>query len=155
MPKPDDVGVGTALLVLNEEGELLLGKRKGAHRAGHWCCPGGWLDRDDTSTESAVIREALEETSLVVKWAEPFCWTTEDHPELGVRTVTLYHITGADHWEGTPQVAEPEKCDEWRWFSLLDLPHPLFPTLDGVVKELQERLFQESLDDFTRPGGTL
>ncbi|MDB4277993.1 NUDIX domain-containing protein [Deltaproteobacteria bacterium] len=136
MPKPDDVGVGTAMVVLNAEGEILLGKRKGAHRAGHWSFPGGWLDRADTETAHAAIRETLEETGIVVRKAVQHIWVTEDHPSIQTRTVTLYHITRAGEWSGDPMVMEPDKCEVWRWFRLDDLPSPLFPGLQGAIDRL-------------------
>lgn len=141
MPKPDDVGVGTAVIVLNETGQILLGKRKGAHRAGHWACPGGWLDRDDSSTDIAAIREVKEETDIEIRRIEPLCWTTEDHPELGVRTVTLYHLAVKDNdgWAGEPEVTEPEKCEEWGWFNTSDLPDPCFPGLKEAVMKLRRK----------------
>ena len=138
MPKPDDVGVGTALIVINSEGLILLGLRKGAHRAGHWSCPGGWLDREDKTTEEAVIRETLEETGLVVKGASHVCWTSEDHPEMGVRTITLYHVSANSRWEGTPEVIEPNKCERWDWFHPTELPSPLFPGIAEAVENLYD-----------------
>jgi 8-oxo-dGTP diphosphatase len=136
MPKPDDVGVGTAMVVLNAEGQILLGLRKGAHRAGHWSFPGGWLDRADTETAHAAIRETEEETGLVVHKAAQHIWVTEDHPSIETRTVTLYHITRAGEWEGIPEVMEPNKCVRWRWFDLDNLPSPLFPGLQGAIDRL-------------------
>ena len=139
MPRPNNVGVGTALLIFNRDRKVLLGKRKGAHRAGCWAPPGGWLDRPDVSTEEAVIRETFEETGLVVRFAERFFWTTEDQPELGARTVTLYHLARPHDWSGTPEVREPNKCDEWRWFALDDLPGPMFPGVGEALDEYRER----------------
>jgi len=138
VPKPDDVGVGTALLVLNEKKQLLLGKRKGAHCAGTWCCPGGWMDRTDKTSSEAVIREAAEECGIEVQFAEPFIWTTEDHEELGVRTVTLYHTAISGDWTGTPAILEPEKCDGWEWFDLDTIPDQLFPGLRETIAALRE-----------------
>ncbi len=136
MPRPNDVGVGTAIVILNDQLQILLGKRKGAHQAGVWACPGGWLDRSDKRTEEAVIREALEETGLIIGDVGGFMWTTEDHPDF--RTVTLYHIT--DDFQGEPKVMEPEKCEEWRWFDLDQLPDSLFPGMQDVIAELKEYL---------------
>lgn len=136
MPKPDDVGVGTALLILNEKGQILLGKRKGAHRAGYWSFPGGWLDRSDTETKFAVIRETAEETGLIVHDAEQHLWVTEDHPEIGVRTVTLYHIARPGQWNGIPEVLEPDKCEKWGWYYPHSLPSPLFPGLRGAIDQI-------------------
>lgn len=131
MPKPDDVGVGTAVLIFNEDGQVLLGKRKGSHRAGHWSCPGGWLDREDQTSSEAVIREAAEEVGLSLASAVPLTWTSEDHPDIGVRTVTLYHV--CLNWSGEVQLLEPDKCGEWSWFDLDSLPSPLFPGVKGAI----------------------
>jgi 8-oxo-dGTP diphosphatase len=55
-------GVGAVILT---DGGVVLIKRKHEPLAGHWSLPGGTLDLGET-LESAVAREALEETGLVV-----------------------------------------------------------------------------------------
>jgi len=136
MPKPNDVGVGTAILLINNKCAVLLGMRKGAHRANTWSCPGGWIDRSDTSTDLAIIREVEEEVGLVVDEVEHLCWITEDHPEIACRSITLYHVAWVGMWYGEPEVMEPDKCVEWRWFPLDDLPSPLFPGIQDAVTQL-------------------
>lgn len=142
MPKPNDVGVGTALFILNEAGMILLGLRAGAHRANTWCCPGGWIDRPDETTDLSAVREALEEAGLTVdgNCTIHLCWTSEDHPELGVRTITLYHVALPGSWSGTPTRMEPHKCSEWRWFALENLPENLFPGVAEAVEKLKDLL---------------
>src|SRR3990167_9183934 len=112
MPKPDDVGVGVAALI-SKNRMILLGLRKGAHRAGFWACPGGWIDRPDKRTEDTCTREVKEETGIIVHRIEPLCWTSEDHERF--RTVTLYHLCVYEDgdYEGEPQVLEPHKCERW------------------------------------------
>jgi 8-oxo-dGTP diphosphatase len=147
MSKPDDVGVGTAIFVLDASNKILLGKRKGAHRAGHWSVPGGWVDREDSDIKVAVIREAYEETGITVKYAEQLCWVTEDHPEIETRTVTLYYITWNGEWSGTPYVAEPNKCEVWEWFDLDDLPSPLFPGMEDAIRLLEQEIVKDQMWD--------
>jgi 8-oxo-dGTP diphosphatase len=144
MPKPDDVGVGTAIFILNNQRQVLLYLRKGAHASGLWAVPGGWMDRADTSSEVAIARETLEETGIQVVRAYPLCWTTEDHKDLGVRTVTLYHYTLAGGWNYVtslrPQLMEPNKAEKWAWFDLDELPDNLFPKLPEAVAKLKATL---------------
>lgn len=145
MPKPDDVGVGTALILMNRNtGEVLLGKRKGAHAAGFWALPGGWLDRGDCNMSNAVLRELEEETGLVADFndytPEFFRATTEDHEKF--RTVTIIHslLVG----ESLPPVLmEPDKCEQWGWFQHWNLPQPVFPNLAQAIKDFafQQKVF--------------
>ena len=138
MPRPNNVGIGTALILFNNLGQVLLGKRRGSHRAGYYSVPGGWLDREDKSIEAAVVRETAEETGVTVSTAQPFCWTTEDHPEIGVRTVTLFHTSYTNDWLGIPQLMEPEKCEGWYWYDLSNLPSPLFPCVQTALDKFDE-----------------
>ena len=52
------------LVILNDDNEILLIKRKKAGRE-YWVFPGGSIEAGETA-EVAAVREALEELSLVV-----------------------------------------------------------------------------------------
>lgn len=152
MPKPNDAGVGTAVFILNEKGEILLMLRKGAHRAGHWAVPGGWIDRLDPSTNISAIREVKEETGIEVRRLHHVGWTSEDHPKLGVRSISLYHVALPGEWEGDPRIMEPHKCEELRWFDLQDLPETTFPGLTDAVSTLILWQFERRLVEADREG---
>ena len=136
MPRPSDVGVGTAIVVFRRNlttlrTEILLGLRKGSHATGVWACPGGWLDRTDTSTVAAVVRELEEETGIKVN---PFFVyqkevTIENHVDAGFSCVTVYHTTHINTGI-EPEIREPNKCEMWAWFPITNLPKNLFPGLD-------------------------
>lgn len=148
MPRSPDVGVGTAVLIFNDQGQLLLMKRAGAHWADHWSVPGGWLDRTDTSSEQAVIREAFEEVDLCLSRADRFTWTTEDNPEIGCRTITLYHMAGPESWAGEPRIMEPHKCSELHWVYRDQLPEKMFPGSREVIQNFPDQtLFRNSTED--------
>jgi len=59
---------GAAVVILNENNELLLLKRsmKSGWMPGKWGLPGGKLESGET-TEDAAIRETKEETGLTVR----------------------------------------------------------------------------------------
>lgn len=131
MPRPNDVGVGVAAVIVRDKKVLLL-KRKGAHAAGKWSVPGGWIDRVDISIPTVVAREIHEETGLYVTETQLYTVTMEDHEDLNCRTVTVYHRV----WEvsGEPKIMEPEKCSEIGWFSWDEIVKlDLFPGLMNVL----------------------
>jgi 8-oxo-dGTP diphosphatase len=132
--------VGLGVMILNENNEVLLMLRQGAHGAGEWSFPGGHVEFGDTLFETAK-REVKEETDLdidqfeLVSVCDEFRYIKTDgkhYVNLGV----LGHYKG-----GEPKNAEPHKCKEIGWFSLDELPKNLFePTeisiqnhKDGVV----------------------
>ena len=96
MPRPENVGVGIAVVILDRDGRVLLLRRSGAHAAGRWSVPGGWVDAEDASLLDAVRREAREEVEVEVVEAHQVGATTEYHEDLGVRTVTVYFLCGAE-----------------------------------------------------------
>lgn len=127
MPKPNDVGVGTALVIRNDQNQVLMFRRKGAHASGTWCFPGGWIDRTDDTLELACIREAAEEVGLDI--TEPVSLlgvTTENFQDF--RSVTIYYWTrlpvGAK-----PEILEPHKACDLTWVTVSKYPEPVFPSI--------------------------
>jgi ADP-ribose pyrophosphatase YjhB (NUDIX family) len=72
--------VVTLVVVENERGEVLMGRRAIEPGYGHWCLPGGFVNDDEHPAASAV-RECLEE----------ICAAVEIQRLLGV-----YHIQKSD-----------------------------------------------------------
>lgn len=110
---PGSVCVGTAAAVFRE-GKLLLLKRDGSHGAGQWSVPGGWLDKGELITEGAA-RELFEETGLRLEPKWDIGYTEDFHPE-GVHDVCFW-VLMEDDGESEPQIMEPDKCQEIRWFT--------------------------------------
>jgi 8-oxo-dGTP diphosphatase len=129
------VGVG---VVVRRGEQVLLGLRQGSHGAGEWALPGGRIDPGETPEQTAD-RELTEESGLTaVGLRSTGDWTTDLFPAESQHWVTLYTVC---EWDGSdPQIMEPHKCVEWRWFSWEDLPSPLFA---GVL-ELRRRYPQLS-----------
>jgi hypothetical protein len=44
-----------------------------------------------------------------------------------------------EHSKGEPKVLEPDEIVEWRWFDLNDLPKPLYPASEQVLKNFFSR----------------
>lgn len=131
MKKYPRVGIG--VMMQNETGEVLLGLRQGSHGAGEWSFPGGHLEWGETVFETAV-REVKEETGLsvgkmeLISVADEMRYIKTDNKHylnIGVR---------AEYAGGEPQVREPEKCKEWRWFSLNNLPEKILEGTELIVR---------------------
>lgn len=131
MKKYPRVGIG--VMMQNETGEVLLGLRQGSHGAGEWSFPGGHLEWGETVFETAV-REVKEETGLsvgkmeLISVADEMRYIKTDNKHylnIGVR---------AEYIGGEPQVREPEKCKEWRWFSLNNLPEKILEGTELIVR---------------------
>jgi len=123
--------VGVACIV-QKEGKLLLGRRKGAHGAGYWSCPGGHLEFGE-SIEACAHRELLEETGLrptslrLGPWVENLMEGGQKH------YITLFVFI--DAFVGKPALLEPEKCEGWEWFSAEALPEPLFSSIVSLIEK--------------------
>ncbi|HDM8216554.1 nucleotide triphosphate diphosphatase NUDT15 [Vibrio campbellii] len=129
MDKQVRVGVATIIL---RDGAILLGERVGSHGANTWATPGGHLELGE-SIEDCAKREVLEETGLIVDSIEKFTFTNDIFEKEGKHYVTLFVV--ASSASGEPQVTEPDKCKQWKWCRLDDLPEPLFLPLINLLKE--------------------
>lgn len=131
---PTVVQVGIGVLIVNNDGKILLGKRRGAHGAGRWQPPGGKPDVGEKFVDTAK-REVLEETGLVVDRVEPITFTDDYFAADHLHFATLYYL--ARNFRGQPQNMEPKKCEGWQWFGLNELPEPLF-LINAILPELKQ-----------------
>jgi len=118
-------GVGV-LVILKYNDKVLLGKRKGSHGEGEWSFPGGHLELNETIDECGK-REVFEETGIIIhdtpigidEYTNDFFMNEKKH------YITLYQKYGIDNIL-IPKLMEPDKCFEWGWFDINNLPEPLF-----------------------------
>jgi ADP-ribose pyrophosphatase YjhB (NUDIX family) len=125
-------------LCVDDEGRILLTRRRWEPYAGMWDLPGGFLGEDEDPLD-ALRRELLEETGLVVEpheWFGAFLVPYGEGP--GTRTVLnlvwLSRVVG-----GTPCAADD--VTELRWFALDELP----PLREIAMAEPLQRWLELSL----------
>lgn len=87
--------VGVGVLVLNERGYVLLGKRYGSHGSGTLALPGGHLELHE-SFQDCAAREVLEETAIELDQTEP---VHPDPVQLGDPSSTP-SSPGVQAWSG-------------------------------------------------------
>jgi len=118
-------GVGVlAILIYNNK--VLLGKRKGSHGDGEWCFPGGHMELNETPNECAK-RELNEETGIYLGEKEgiDMGYTNDIFYTYKKHYITLYQLFNLDKML-IPELKEPDKCYQWLWCDIDNLPDPLF-----------------------------
>ena len=131
---PQHPRVGVAVIV-RRGNAVLLGKRRSAsHGDGVWQFPGGHLEWGEAIADCAR-REALEETGLGVEVEGYGPYTNDTFAATDTQPakhyVTLFVLTRSE--QGEAQRLEPDKCDEWRWFTWDALPEPLFLPIQHLL----------------------
>lgn len=131
----DYIGVGCGAFIINDKGELLLQLRNKAPEKEYWSIPGGRVELFETF-EEAVKREVKEETGVEV----------EIISLLGI----CDHIIKNEerHWvspsylckivEGEPQILEPTKHLDIKWFSLDKLPEKITITTKDAIRNYKK-----------------
>ena len=124
-------GVGVGVMILNENGEVLLGKRhndpikadSALHGEGSWTMPGGKLDFKEGLKDGA-IREAFEETGIKANHESLELLSIANEIVHDAHFVTIGFV--CRDFEGQPVIMEPDEITEWKWFNLNNLPSPIF-----------------------------
>lgn len=137
----DYIGVGVTFFCHDGVGRFVMGKRSKNARDehGHWDLGGGGIEFGE-SAEDTVRREIREEYGAEVLALE----------FLGYMDVHREHGGAPTHWISlafkvlvdTAEIrnAEPDMCDEVRWFSMDDLPEDVHSQLPRFLEQYKERL---------------
>ena len=104
------------------DNKILLGKRKGSHGTGEYSLPGGHIEFSE-SFEFCVKRETEEEAGIKIK----------NIKFLSASNIFRYEnrqdiqINFSADWESGEERTDPkEKIGDWNWYSLDNLPSPIF-----------------------------
>lgn len=108
-------------IIIRRGDKILLGKRKGAYGAGSWCLPGGHLEAWEAMVDAAA-RELKEETGLTANKFRFANLVNDRKPNNQCFQIGFV----AEGVEGEPKILEPDRCEEWRWCDVNDLPNPIF-----------------------------
>lgn len=133
------IGVG---VVIEKDGLILLGHRVnnykdtgGIYEPDSWTLPGGKQEYDETIEECAM-REVKEETDLTVSDIKIFGASDDIAPSKHFITV---HTIGK-YVSGNVSVMESDKIDEWRFFSLDELPENIYSPSKKTIELYKERI---------------
>lgn len=121
--------VGVAVILRDQRGRVLLGRRATGDYAGLWCIPCGYVEWDEDVREAAR-REFEEETGVTVDLGDVVAVHSNFH-NRDKQTVGIWFEGHAISGELHPVDGELTELD---WFEPGDPPELAFPT-DGLVLE--------------------
>lgn len=130
------VGIG---VLVQKNGKFLLGRRMGKHGRNTWSVPGGHLEFGETFEECAA-REVLEESNVKIKNIKFYTSVNNVFRDENKHSVTIFMLS--DWSSGIAKTTEPDKFIDVGWFSLNDLPSPLFLPVIQLQKTKPE-LFKQ------------
>ena len=129
--------IGTAVVILDKQNRVLLGKRLNKKAGyGKYAVPGGKVE-DTENVWEAIIRETFEETGLQLDE-----FSIEELPSthaVGDQMITKWFLCTTFY--GVLENREPEKCEDWLWFDLNNLPENLWLGTGKTLELINERVF--------------
>ena len=124
----------SACVILNEDNEVVVIKRRFEPNAGGWALPSGYIEIDQNPEECAVD-EMWEETGLEGK-VERFLGYFSDYSPIYEKVISfgfLMKIIGGELRAGDDAV-------EARYVALDKLPEIVFPSHVAFLKKVKEKL---------------
>lgn len=123
--------VGVAVVVLDEDGRILLGRRSAGGNVGEWCIPCGYVEWGEDIREAAR-REFAEETGLDVQIGDVCAVHSNFHNPASLTVGVWFYATVAGG-----KASASDDLDRVGWFAPSDPPEPLaFPTDRLVLADL-------------------
>lgn len=129
--KRPDIGVG--VLVVNQDGHILLSRRLKPYGYGKLALPGGHVEWMETLVQTAK-REVLEETGIRLKKCEEMRdYTEELNRKMDKHYATFYLIAEMPKNQ-KPRDTEPHKHGSWSWYDPFNLPRHAWNPTKRLVK---------------------
>ena len=132
-------GVGVGIIILNEQKEILIGKRKGGLSPAY-SIPGGHLEAGETFEEAAK-KEVFEETGLIIENPKVFCVTNNlrTYQKQGIHFISVSLIV--TRFSGDVINKEPDKCESWNWYPIDQIPDPQFDASEFAINCFAKKKF--------------
>lgn len=120
-----------------QDGKLLLMRRYNTGwMDGMYSLISGHIDGGESVTD-AMIREAYEEAKITLSKKDLKPATVLHRRSPDQEYIDFFFV--AEKWEGTPEIGEPDKCDDLAWFDIDNLPHNILPYIKDALHHYKRR----------------
>jgi len=128
------------VVVIEKDGQVLLGKRAGSYGKGQWGLPQGYIEFDEDFLTTA-IREVKEETGLTVE-IRSIINVVSNFLAPRLHTLAIILLAGVE--TGEPCAADDLETLEW--FPLSGpLPEMAFEADEFIIRRVQMTILEERL----------
>ncbi len=133
--------IASSYLILIKDEKVLLSRRfQTGYMDGHYSLPAGHVDEGET-VEDCLVREVEEEIGVRIKKKDISLVHVVHRKEVDIRLDFFYTANG---FLGKVRNAEPDKCDDLRWFKLDQLPDNILPYIkQAIEKSRQQTLYSD------------
>ncbi|MEK7482241.1 MAG: NUDIX domain-containing protein [Patescibacteria group bacterium] len=143
MTKTKNQELASGVMIMRGD-KVLLGRRhedpekadSELHGEATWTMPGGKVDFGER-LDSAACRETEEETGLKIQSEMLEIISIKDEIIPDVHFITIGFL--CHEIEGEAKVMEPDEIVEWQWFSLDNLPSPVYAPSLKIIESFQEK----------------
>lgn len=135
----------SSYVIFERDGQVLLARRyQTGYRDGEYGLPAGHIEAKEYASETA-IREIKEEVGVDIAPADliPVHIMHRHCPDH--ERVDFFFV--AKKWQGELRNAEPEKCDDIRWFDFDKLPPDTIPYIRTAIEHYRAGKFFSERED--------
>ncbi|NDI33935.1 NUDIX hydrolase [Chengkuizengella sediminis] len=141
MNQPIFYGSVHVLFYQNENEVLLLKRQNTGFEDGKWGTVAGKIDGKE-EVVSAAIREANEEAGVIIDSTEVHVVGVMHRNNIKNEWIDFY--VKVDLWQGEIVNAEPDKCEELKWFKLDKLPDNMIPCIRKAIEKNHKQMWFDS-----------
>ena len=130
----EKIKIGAGLLII-QDGKILMTRRRSSLGNGEYGTVGGHVELNEHPTEAA-IREAKEELDIEI--GNLHFLDCASIIKYGKHYIDISFT--AEIISGKPKIMEPDKLESVDWYSLDNLPGPIFEPIKAVIDAYKTKM---------------
>jgi ADP-ribose pyrophosphatase YjhB (NUDIX family) len=128
---------GAFLFLINEKQILLYKRKDTTHFQNYYGVVSGNVEENEIF-ESAIIREAEEETGIKIKQND--LKAVHVMHRIDEQDESMYVFFLAEKWEGEIENKEPNRCEELIWATIEELPENIVPYVKDAIESYTKQI---------------
>lgn len=133
------VHITVGLILLKDNKVLMMRRCNTGYMDGYYALVSGHVEAGE-SLKQATVREAFEEVGITIKKEDLEFVCLHHKPDAYIN-----FFLKAEHFEGTPFIKEPDKCNELIWVDIHHIPEH---TILADKRSIENMLNQTVLDEY-------